>query len=203
MSHTDFEYDSMVRERDRFAAELAGCKQQLALAPTYQKMIDHHGRQEERIAQLEAQLRILIDEIAVRGIPIRLSDASAALASFAAETPPRRAHSKSEHKRLSALGVECAPPEMMTHCPHRNSAPPFGECKDCRIDALVARTAQLEAALRDIADTHVSVTEAHPEWRLSVIEKCRIALAGSSAEMKGGNRCRVCGKADCPRDHGP
>jgi hypothetical protein len=40
-------------EHRTLAAELAGCKQQLALAPTYEKMIAHHGAQEQRIHELE------------------------------------------------------------------------------------------------------------------------------------------------------
>ncbi|HEY3679010.1 MAG TPA: hypothetical protein VGL45_09840 [Bradyrhizobium sp.] len=46
---------------DALAAELAGCKQQLALAPTYEKMIAHNGSQERRIAALEAALWDVID----------------------------------------------------------------------------------------------------------------------------------------------
>jgi hypothetical protein len=40
-------------------AESAGCKQQLALAPTYEKMIAHHGVQEARIQHLESALTLL------------------------------------------------------------------------------------------------------------------------------------------------
>jgi len=48
-AHTEAQYQAL-------AAELAGCKQQLALAPTYEKMIAHHGIQEARIRDLEAEL---------------------------------------------------------------------------------------------------------------------------------------------------
>jgi len=54
---------------DALAAELAECKESH----------DKYCPSTARIRELEAQLRILIDEIAVRGIPIRLSDVSAVL----------------------------------------------------------------------------------------------------------------------------
>jgi hypothetical protein len=51
----------MASDYDALEAELAGCKQQLAVAPSYAKMIAHHGRQEQRIATLETVLRGLLD----------------------------------------------------------------------------------------------------------------------------------------------
>ncbi len=39
------------------------------------------------------------------------------------------------------------------------------------------------------------------------IARCREAITREEADRRlttsGGNRCRVCGKEDCPRDHGP
>jgi hypothetical protein len=57
------EYGEWVRSEDydALAAELAGCRQQLTLAPTYEKMIAHHGAQEVRIAELEAVVRELVE----------------------------------------------------------------------------------------------------------------------------------------------
>jgi hypothetical protein len=46
-----------INEASELRNELAGCKQQLALAPTYEKMTAHHGAQEARIRELEAALR--------------------------------------------------------------------------------------------------------------------------------------------------
>jgi hypothetical protein len=46
----------LIAHAEVLAADLAGCKQQIAMAPTYEKMIAHHGAQEARIAALEAAL---------------------------------------------------------------------------------------------------------------------------------------------------
>lgn len=53
--------DGCMEAINRLSAELAGAKQQLALAPTYEKMIAHNGAQEARIATVEAASTSLID----------------------------------------------------------------------------------------------------------------------------------------------
>jgi hypothetical protein len=115
---TSVKWQTRVDQCDALAAELAGCKQQLAVAPTYEKMMAHHGVQEERIRELEAAMQSVMDasfsqdaayKIAERALPSQ-------------ETPVRRAHSKSEYKRLTTLGVECLPPE---------TPPKYGTCSDC------------------------------------------------------------------------
>lgn len=53
--------DSQSKRVRELEAELAGYKQQLALAPTYEKMIAHNGAQEARIRELEAALRTICD----------------------------------------------------------------------------------------------------------------------------------------------
>lgn len=49
------------KQIDALETELAGCKQQLALVSTYEKMIAHNGAQEARIHELEAALRTICD----------------------------------------------------------------------------------------------------------------------------------------------
>ena len=66
---------------------------------------------ESRISQLEALLRRVVEQ---PNDPASWCADIVRLAPSAAATPLRRAHSKSEYKRLTALGVECAPPET-TH----------------------------------------------------------------------------------------
>jgi hypothetical protein len=60
-----------------------------------------------RNEQLEAALR---EAINVAYIPAEMADRWGIILRSSAATLPRVAHSKSEYKRLTALGVECAPP---------------------------------------------------------------------------------------------
>jgi hypothetical protein len=69
---------------------------------------------DQRVSHLESALRGIL-ALADISKPVDADALTAAVrrgwVALQSETLPRRAHSKSEYKRLSALGVECAPPE--------------------------------------------------------------------------------------------
>jgi hypothetical protein len=105
---------------DALAAELAAEKE--FRAAERQVLIENA----DRIAQLEAFLRRVVER---PNDPASWCADIVRLAPSAAATPLRRAHSKSEHKRLTALGVECAPPE--TQCPPCQLELGGQRCGDC------------------------------------------------------------------------
>jgi hypothetical protein len=66
---------------------------------------------QERIRELETALKDWIHQAGMYAhwSPQRIQENIGVY--FTAETPVRQAHSKSEYKRLTALGVECTAPE--------------------------------------------------------------------------------------------
>jgi hypothetical protein len=87
--------------------------------------LDREAHLTARIAQFEAVLtKFLVwngtdyadDESRERALVGICEEAYVLIPASASETPVRRAHSKSEYKRLTAMGVACAPPE--TVCKH-------------------------------------------------------------------------------------
>lgn len=92
-------------------ADIEGARSELALCEANRECSSRVNH--VRIAQLEAALKEILREIddipSWKKLPC-VEDARALLNPTFAAKPPR-AHSKSEYKRLTALGVECVPPE--------------------------------------------------------------------------------------------
>lgn len=106
------ELNQAVDERAALAAELE--RERAGGTPCFM------GRQSDRIRALEAAGNDLRASV-VAAYPIELPASAAerirrfdALFASQAETPVRQVHSKSEYKRLTALGVECVVTEAET-----------------------------------------------------------------------------------------
>jgi hypothetical protein len=152
----------------------------------------------KRIAQLEATLRGIL-ALADISKPVDADALTAAVrrgwVALQSETPVR-AHSKSEYKRLSALGVECAPPDWLGENGGRSRGEP-PHCASCSC-GLTTETVSLggqnfiPGQWREVGEHHL---QSCPMVRSSDNGPCTCYPAETSvAPLAGADQlCHLCG----------